>query len=52
MTQNGPEILATFRENAAKNLASLTGIEIVALTAEGLVATMPVDDRTLSRLGF
>jgi uncharacterized protein (TIGR00369 family) len=40
------------RENATNGLAKVLGIEIVELTAERVVATMPVDERTQQPYGL
>ena len=52
MTQRNKEILEQIRANATRNLASTIGIEIVELTPERVVATMPVDDRTRQPFGI
>lgn len=46
------EILDGLRAKATRNLAERIGIEIVELTAERVVATMPVDDRTRQPYGI
>lgn len=46
------EILEDLRAKATRNLAETIGIEIVELTAERVVATMPVDDRTRQPFGI
>ncbi|MEK7401204.1 MAG: hotdog fold thioesterase [Gemmatimonadota bacterium] len=46
------EILDGLRQKATKHLAETIGIEIVELTAERVVATMPVDDRTRQPFGI
>jgi uncharacterized protein (TIGR00369 family) len=40
------------RDNATRGLASALGIEIVELTPERVVATMPVDERTQQPYGL
>lgn len=40
------------RDNATRGLAEVLGIEIVELTAERVVATMPVDERTRQPYGL
>jgi uncharacterized protein (TIGR00369 family) len=40
------------RDNATRGLAAAIGIEIVELTAERVVATMPVDERTRQPYGL
>ena len=45
-------ILEDLRAKATQNLASTIGIEIVELTAERVVATMPVDERTRQPFGI
>lgn len=40
------------RDNATQNLASALGIEIVELTKDRVVATMPVDHRTRQPFGI
>lgn len=40
------------RDNATRGLAKALGIEIVELTAERVVATMPVDERTQQPYGL
>src|ERR1041384_8249524 len=43
----------TWHKNlAAKGMASAIGIEIIELTCERVVATMPVDDRTRQPFGI
>ena len=44
--------LEKLRANATRNLATTLGIEIRELTAERVVATMPVDDRTRQPFGI
>ena len=47
-------VMATdlIRANATRGLAAALGIEIVELTAERVVATMPVDERTQQPYGL
>ena len=45
-------ILEELRAKATRHLAEAIGIEIVELTAERVVATMPVDDRTRQPFGI
>jgi 1,4-dihydroxy-2-naphthoyl-CoA hydrolase len=40
------------RDNATNGLAKVLGIEVVELTAERVVATMPVDERTRQPYGL
>ena len=40
------------RDNATRGLAAVLGIEILELTAERVVATMPVDERTRQPYGL
>jgi 1,4-dihydroxy-2-naphthoyl-CoA hydrolase len=44
--------LEKLRANATKNLATTLGIELKELTAQRVVATMPVDDRTRQPFGI
>jgi 1,4-dihydroxy-2-naphthoyl-CoA hydrolase len=44
--------LEKLRANATKNLADTLGIKLTELTAERVVATMPVDDRTKQPFGI
>ena len=46
------EILEELRAKATQNLASTIGIKIVELTAQRVIATMPVDDRTRQPFGI
>lgn len=52
MSQNTAATLAKLRANATRNLATTLGIELVEITAERVVATMPVDDRTRQPFGI
>jgi len=52
MSQNTAATLAKLRANATKNLATTLGIDLVEITAERVVATMPVDDRTRQPFGI
>ena len=52
MTHNNRKILEDLRDRATQNLASTIGIEIVELTPERVVATMPVDHRTRQPFGI
>jgi 1,4-dihydroxy-2-naphthoyl-CoA hydrolase len=44
--------LEKLRANATRNLADTLGIDLKELTAERVVATMPVDDRTRQPFGI
>lgn len=44
--------MAEYRALVSRGLAETLGIEIVELTAERVVATMPVDDRTRQPFGI
>lgn len=46
------QYLENLRANATRNLADTLGIELKELTAERVVATMPVDDRTRQPFGI
>lgn len=46
------EILARYRSQLAPGLAKTLGIDISELSAERVVATMPVDDRTRQPFGL
>lgn len=52
MTHKNRKILDDLRAKATRHLAETIGIEIVELTAERVVATMPVDDRTRQPFGI
>jgi 1,4-dihydroxy-2-naphthoyl-CoA hydrolase len=52
MSKNNREVLEALRARATDHLAELIGIKIVELTAERVVATMPVDDRTRQPFGI
>ena len=47
-----PPSLPSIRDHATRGLAEALGIEIVELTAERVVATMPVDVRTQQPYGL
>src|SRR3954464_4081170 len=51
MSEKNKEILKHARE-ATKNLGDTLGIEIIELTGQRVVATMPVDDRTRQPFGI
>src|SRR5438477_11905453 len=51
MTDKNRQILERARE-ATKNLGDTLGIEIVELTGQRVVATMPVDERTRQPFGI
>src|SRR5438876_11975068 len=46
------DILARIRAQSPQNLATTLGIELIELTAERVIATMPVDDRTRQPFGI
>jgi len=52
MSANNRAILETLRANATRNLADTLGIELRELTAERVIATMPVDERTKQPFGI
>jgi 1,4-dihydroxy-2-naphthoyl-CoA hydrolase len=52
MSTKNKEILEQVRAKATRNLASTLGIEVIELTPERVVATMPVDDRTRQPFGI
>jgi 1,4-dihydroxy-2-naphthoyl-CoA hydrolase len=52
MPDSNRAILERLRSQATKHLADTLGIEMVELTAERVVATMPVDDRTRQPFGL
>ena len=52
MSANNQAILEKLRANATKNLADTLGIVLRELTAEQVVATMPVDERTMQPFGI
>ena len=52
MKANNKEILEQVRARATHHLASTLGIEVVELTPERVVATMPVDNRTRQPFGI
>lgn len=51
MTQKNLEILKRKRE-MTKNLADTLGMELLEISGERVVATMPVDDRTRQPFGI
>ena len=52
MPDSNRELLERLRSQATRNLATTLGIELLELTAERVVATMPVDDRTRQPFGI
>jgi uncharacterized protein (TIGR00369 family) len=52
MSMSSREIIEQLRTNGTRNLAATIGIDLVELTAERVVGTMPVDDRTRQPLGI
>jgi uncharacterized protein (TIGR00369 family) len=52
MSDRNRRILDDLRAKATRHLAETIGIEIVELTGERVVATMPVDDRTRQPFGI
>ena len=52
MTHKNRKILDDLRASATRHLAETIGIEIVELTPERVIATMPVDDRTRQPFGI
>ena len=52
MTTQRSNSAPSIRDHAARGLAEALGIEIIELTAERVVATMPVDDRTRQPYGL
>ena len=52
MSMSNREIIEQLRTNGTRNLAATIGIDLVELTAERVVGTMPVDDRTRQPLGI
>ena len=52
MSANNRAILEKLRANATRNLADTLGIELRELTAERVIATMPVDERTKQPFGI
>jgi len=52
MSENNRAILEKLRANATRNLADTLGIELGELTAQRVVATMPVDERTRQPFGI
>jgi uncharacterized protein (TIGR00369 family) len=49
---NADQSLGEFRSMATRGLAATLGIEVVELSAERVVATMPVDERTVQPFGI
>jgi 1,4-dihydroxy-2-naphthoyl-CoA hydrolase len=52
MSDNNKKILDELRAKATKHLAEYVGIKVLELTAQRVVATMPVDDRTRQPFGI
>jgi uncharacterized protein (TIGR00369 family) len=52
MPQGNTSIVQQIRSNATRHLAETLGIKLLELTAERVVATMPVDDRTRQPFGI
>jgi len=52
MSDKNRAILEQLRANATRHLADTLGIELRELTAERVVATMPVDERTRQPFGI
>lgn len=52
MSDTNRAMIEKLRAGATRNLADTLGIELVELTAERVVATMPVDDRTRQPFGI
>jgi uncharacterized protein (TIGR00369 family) len=52
VTDKNRKILDEVRAKATQHLAETLGIKIVELTAERVIATMPVDDRTRQPFGI
>jgi len=52
MSTDNRAILERLRASATRNLADTLGIELRELTAERVVATMPVDERTRQPFGI
>lgn len=52
MSNSSREILQRLRNEATRHLAETLGIQVVELSAERVVATMPVDDRTRQPFGI
>ena len=52
MSDANRAILEQLRANATHNLGDTLGIELRELSAERVVATMPVDDRTRQPFGL
>jgi 1,4-dihydroxy-2-naphthoyl-CoA hydrolase len=52
MPANNAAILEQLRAKATRNLADTLGIELQELSAERVIATMPVDERTRQPFGI
>ena len=52
MSARNQAVLEQMRANATRSLAATLGIELVELTPQRVVATMPVDDRTRQPFGI
>ena len=52
MGMSNREIIEQLRTNGTRNLAATIGIDLVELTPERVVGTMPVDDRTRQPFGI
>jgi uncharacterized protein (TIGR00369 family) len=52
MSDTNRALLERLRAQGTRHLADTLGIELVELTAERVVATMPVDDRTRQPFGI
>ena len=52
MTDKNRKFLEALRAKATRHLAETIGIEMVELTPQRVVATMPVDDRTRQPFGI
>ena len=52
MSKSSREIIDQLRAHGTRHLAATIGIDLVELTAERVVATMPVDDRTRQPVGL
>lgn len=52
MRNQSKQILERLRSEATHHLADTLGIKVVELTAQRVVATMPVDDRTRQPFGI
>src|SRR5690348_4906699 len=51
-TQSKPDVHAILTDLPTRGLADVLGIEIIEMTPERVVATMPVDDRTRQPFGI